>query len=368
MPQEQPVEHLNQRPPERPPKIAIDPQADLKTAAASAMRDGIVLVRFHQEAALRGEVEPLHQMRVASRRLRAAVEVFASVMHGARVNVYRGDLRWLGQVAGAVRECDMTAVLIRQQAARLDAAMAAELEPVYQRLLATRETAREGLAAMTATRRYRMLGERLMNPLIRRVVPEITVGEHALRLIAPIAVKTRKAGKRVMAEAPAEMFHTLRKRIKRLRYAFEMLSGAGGRHHRHAIERLEQMQEILGEHHDAVALGAWLRELAGVREALPAATMMAAGALIQELGRHEAKLKLQSLKLWKQFRRADVIGEALKEIAGEAAGRRRERLKAIAEANRNGAPVNVAAQADNRGQAEAVADKTDNPVGTENAA
>ena len=145
-----------------------------------------------------------------------------------------------------------------------------------------------------------------------------------------------------------------------------MLAAAGGRHHRQAVERLEEMQEILGQHHDAVALGAWLRELAG-GAALPAATMMAAGALIQELGRHEAKLKGQSLKQWKQFARADVIGEAMKELESEAAKRRRERLKAQAAAHLNGArraaaePIETAP--DEGGPAAA-----NNPTGTEDAA
>jgi CHAD domain-containing protein len=347
----------------------IAPEADLKAAAVDAMRDGIALVRFHEAAALRGEVEPLHQMRVSSRRLRAAVEVFAGVMHGARVNVYRRDLRWVGQVAGAVRDCDMTAELIRQQSVLIETAMAAELEPVYQRLLAMRETARTGLASMTRSRRYRMLGERLDHPLLRRVVPETTVGEYAPRLIAPIAQKTRKAGKKVAVEAPPEAFHTLRKRIKRLRYAFEMLSAAGGDYHRHAIERLEEMQELLGQHHDAVALGAWLRELATNPEALPPATMMAAGALIQELGRHEGKLKEQSLKRWKQFKREDVIGEALKEIAIEAAGWGRERLKKIAQANLDRTDAtDSAAEPEELGPADASIAVVKDPTETEDAA
>jgi hypothetical protein len=131
-----------------------------------------------------------------------------------------------------------------------------------------------------------------------------------------------------------------------------MLSAAAGHHHRHAIERLEEMQEILGQHHDAVALGMWLHELASAPEALPATTMMAAGALIQELGRHEAKLKEKSLKRWKQFKHEDVIGEALKEIEDEAAGRRRERLKAIAEVRQSGAP-GAASAAEPEGAAQA---------------
>lgn len=353
---------------QRPPKIMIAPEADLKAAAVDAMRDGIALVHFHEEAALRGEVEPLHQMRVSSRRLRAAVEVFAGVMHGARVNVYRRDLRWVGQVAGAVRDCDMTAELIRGQSVRIEAAMAAGLEPVYQRLLAMRETARTGLASMARSRRYRMLGERLMNPLLRRVMQETTVGEHAPRLIAPIARKTRKAGKRIAAEAPPEAFHTLRKRIKRLRYAFEMLSAAGGHYHQHAIERLEEMQEILGQHHDAVALGAWLRELASNPEALPPATMMAAGALIQELGRHEGKLKEQSLKRWKHFKREDVIGEALKEIMSEASARRRGRLKKIPEPDVNEADAAESSIEPGAAQTEPSTAVVKNPTGTEDAA
>ena len=353
----------------RPPKIVVAPEADLRTAAVKAMRDGIALVCFHEEAALLGEVEPLHQMRVSSRRLRAAVEVFAGVMHGARVNVYRRDLRWVGQVAGAVRDCDITAALIKEQSVRIEAAMAAELEPVYERLMSMREMARVGLASMTRSRRYRILGERLMNPLLRRVVPETTVGEYAPSLIGPIARKARKAGKRIAAEAPSEAFHTLRKRIKRLRYAFEMLSAGAGHHHRHAIERLEEMQEMLGQHHDAVALGVWLRELASNPEALPPATMMAAGALIQELGRHEDKLKEQSLKRWKQFKREGVIGEALKEISGEAAGRRRERLEATAKARVDQTDAaESAAEAGDAAQTEASIAVAKNPTETEDAA
>jgi CHAD domain-containing protein len=353
----------------RPQKIRIAPEADLRAAAVDAMRDGIALVRFHEEAALRGEVEPLHQMRVSSRRLRAAVEVFAEVMHGARVNVYRRDLRWVGQVAGAVRDCDMTAALIREQSIRIETAMAVELEPVCQRLMAMREKARVGLESMTRSRRYRMLNERLIHPLLRRVVPETTVGEYAPRLIEPIARKTRKAGKKIAVEAPPEAFHTLRKRIKRLRYAFEMLSAAGGDHHRHAIERLEEMQEMLGQHHDAVALGAWLRELASNPDALPPATMMAAGALIQELGRHEGKLKEQSLKRWKQFKREDVIGEALKEIEIEAAGRRRERLKKITRANLDRMDTTAsAAEPGDSAPVETPIAVAKNPTGTEDAA
>ena len=95
--------------------------------------------------------------------------------------------------------------------------------------------------------------------------------------------------------------------------------------------------------------------------------MMAAGALIQELGRHEAKLKGQSLKQWKQFAHADVIGEAMKEIEGEAAKRHRERLKGQAAAHLNGAQ-SAAAEPDGAARDEGAPAETNNPTGTEDAA
>jgi CHAD domain-containing protein len=314
----------------RPPKLTIALEADVKAAAAHAMNDGIVAIRFHEEAALRGEVEPLHQMRVSSRRLRAAVEVFAGVLHGSRVNAYRRDLRWLGQVAGAVRDCDMTAELIKHQSEAIGPLMAPALESIYAWLSSMREEARKELAKMTRSRRYRILAERLANPLTRWAVPAKAVVEYAPLMIGPLAKKVRKAGKSIDADAPADAFHKLRKRIKRLRYAFEMLSAGGGPHHRHAIERLEEMQELLGQHHDAVALGEWLRQLANQPETLPGTAMMAAGAMVQELAYREGKLKEACLKRWKQFRRDQVIDEALEEISDEAKRRARARLAALA--------------------------------------
>jgi CHAD domain-containing protein len=324
------TEEANQEPVEDPPppKLCIALDAEVKAAAAATMNEGIAAVRFHEAAALRGEVEPLHQMRVASRRLRAAVEVFAGVLHGARVNAYRRDLRWLGQVAGAVRDCDMTAELVKRQAESIDPSMAVALEPLYQRLLAMRGEAQQALAAMTKSRRYRILIGRLMNPLPRRARPALNVVEYAPLMIGPLADKVRKAGKHLAMDAPPDVFHTLRKRIKRLRYAFEMLSAGSGPHHRQAIVRLEELQESLGQHHDAVALGQWLRHLPDQSEALPAATMMAAGAMVQELARHEAKLKTQSLKGWKQFKRDGVIKAALKGITDESDRRKRARIAA----------------------------------------
>jgi CHAD domain-containing protein len=259
----------------------------------------------------------------------------------------------------------MTTDLIKQRSQEIDPSMASALEPIYQRLSAMREEARVELAKVTESRRYRILIERLTNPLLRRVVPPVSVGEYAPFMVGPIAGKVRKAGQRLDADSPPDALHTLRKRVKRLRYAFEMLSANSGHHHQHAIERLEELQELIGQHHDAFALGQWLRELAAKPEALPGATMMAAGALVQELIRHEAKLKIRSLKRWKQFKRDGVAKAALQDLADEAARRKRERFAMAANALTDDAlSVSSDGLPANSGESSA----TDDSTGTENSA
>src|SRR2546426_7971337 len=72
------------------------------------------VVRFHLRAferaeagARAGEVEPVHQLRVATRRLRATLRLFAPVLPAVAVRRTSEDLRWLGRTIGAVRDPDV---------------------------------------------------------------------------------------------------------------------------------------------------------------------------------------------------------------------------------------------------------------------
>jgi CHAD domain-containing protein len=71
---------------------------------------------------------------VTLRRLRAAVGLIADVLHGSRLRYYRAELPLAGHAAGAVRDCDALAELVRKHAAALDPAIASALTPAYQAL------------------------------------------------------------------------------------------------------------------------------------------------------------------------------------------------------------------------------------------
>src|ERR1700693_5503559 len=107
-------------PPARVPRAVIAPDLPLADAVRLTLTTAVAAMRYHEAAAIAGEIEPLHQMRVAARRLRATVQLFAGAIHGSRMRIDKRDLPWLGRAAGAVRECDVIEALIRDCGGRLD--------------------------------------------------------------------------------------------------------------------------------------------------------------------------------------------------------------------------------------------------------
>ncbi|MGH7932620.1 MAG: CHAD domain-containing protein, partial [Candidatus Binataceae bacterium] len=89
-------------------------------AVRAALSAGATALREQRAAAVTGESEPVHRFRVAARRMRAAIELFAAVIHGGRLKFYRRELAWLMQAASGSRECDVTDQLLHVRAAKLE--------------------------------------------------------------------------------------------------------------------------------------------------------------------------------------------------------------------------------------------------------
>jgi CHAD domain-containing protein len=301
----------------RPSKIALSPDDPLGAAARAAIVQGVEALKQMQAGAIAGDVESLHQLRVATRRLRAAIELFTGVLHGSRVRIYKRDLPWVGQAAGMVRECDVAGDLIHARSAKLDPQMVDALAPIYEALAERRKAEHEAFVAITNSKRYVLLIERLSLPMIRKVDAGITVRSRAAVMMRPIARSAVRAGSRLAEDSPPEWFHRLRVRVKRLRYALEMLTPLGGKRHKKALARLEATQEILGLYQDGIATVAWLRSHCD-SGTVPPATLLAAGALIQSLLKRQRKLAARCLKRWKRVERSGIIREAIAEIGRKA--------------------------------------------------
>jgi inorganic triphosphatase YgiF len=100
------------------------------------------------------DAEPVHDLRVAVRRLRALLRAARTLFAGEWADHLRGELDWLGRALGPLRDLDVLSAYLRAETDTLDESDRARLEPVFAALDADRTGARaDGLAAL-GNRRY----------------------------------------------------------------------------------------------------------------------------------------------------------------------------------------------------------------------
>ena len=93
--------------PERFGWTPIDPDGTIGALALNVLRRHFETFLAREPGTRLGDdVEELHDMRVASRRLRAALSLFGDVLAPAVLNL-REELQWIGGVLGAVRDLDV---------------------------------------------------------------------------------------------------------------------------------------------------------------------------------------------------------------------------------------------------------------------
>ena len=131
-----------------------------------------------------------------------------------------------------------------------------------------------------------------------RTIETLEPGRAGTALDEPADKAFRKLRKAVHAlpEEPAdEELHKARKVGKRARYAAELAGRAK------FVKRAKQVQDVLGEHQDAVVAAERLRELAA--EAGPGQAL-AAGRLIEREEKRRADTRAAWPKAWKKLRKA----------------------------------------------------------------
>ncbi len=223
-----------------------------RDAVVAALAGGVARLVAHDPATRMGDVEGLHQMRVATRRLRSDLRTFGSLIDGAWAAGIREELRWLADHLGAVRDLDVQLGRLDQTAADL----VPDLQPLLEALRARRAVAVEALRAAMASERYRLLLDRLVDAVRDPLVTPAAV-RPARRLLPPLLARAWRRVEPLAAslgpDDPVEQFHALRIRVKRLRYAAEAIApalGTGERACARLASRAGDLQDRLGEMHD----------------------------------------------------------------------------------------------------------------------
>ena len=299
--------------PVAPAKLNLTAERTTIDAARDAMVFGSAALERHRAAAAAGETEPIHQLRVTGRRLRASLHLFESVAHAAYSRMVERDLVWMAEAAGKAREREITAEIFRSRAAKLDPAFAESLALMQSTLARERSDYLKALRKVVKSSRYRRLLQRLENPRLRKLSADARLGARAASILRPIARAASRAGDDLDERSTPATIHRLRVRVKRLRYAIEMLSAMGGKRCRKLLGRLEDLQELLGDLNDLSVASVWLIGFAKA-PGTPADAVMAAGAMAQSLRTRSAKLARRSVKSWRKLDKDHAIADAIGEI------------------------------------------------------
>jgi CHAD domain-containing protein len=216
--------------------------------------------------------EDVHKARVATRRLRSNLRTFGDWLEPDWAADLRTELRWLADDLGAVRDADVMFGRLRDAVEALDERDRAAGAALLDRLASVRTEAGERLLASTATERYDLLLDRLV--AAARAPSLRGPADAPAQAAAPVVVtpwrKLRRAVRRAKRKPDPTALHRVRIRAKRARYAAEAVQPAFGGRAGTFAELAAELQDVLGEHHDAIVLEAWLREAAAKSRARPA--------------------------------------------------------------------------------------------------
>lgn len=249
-----------------PPKemLTVSPHDTLPEAGRKVMLKFLEEMLSYEDTARLGEdIEGVHKMRVATRRLRSAYRVFEPYLS----KPYREFLKPLRRTAGTLGEVrDLDVFILRTQTYIQETLGAdpAPLQPLLEVLEAQHQAARAALMEWLNSPKYAKFIQNfhalLMQPIgldhLRRKKashqPEAFHVSHALPILVYERYHNVRRYENALETADYPTLHQLRIHAKRLRYtldAFEDVLGVNGKR---VVGGLKDLQEHLGDLNDCV--------------------------------------------------------------------------------------------------------------------
>lgn len=209
--------------------------------------------------------DSVHQMRVATRRLRSVLRSYQQILEPDPATRMRAELAWLAGILGVARDAEVRAgrfAELLDHHSDPDSGGSA-LDCARRRLVAAEragyDTAHADVLAALNTTRYRVIREELSR---WRTEPPLREGDSdsdaAVSFESVLRRDRKRVRRRIRVEptvAPnerIEFLHDIRKSAKRLRYSCEAAAPVLGDRAAALGARAKTLQTVLGDHRDAV--------------------------------------------------------------------------------------------------------------------
>lgn len=238
-----------------PPGKAIDPGVLHLTRLVE--RRLHQLQRLQRFARTDDPVEAVHQLRVASRRLRAFVDLFGPLTLLDAADTAKKTLRRVTRAVRDLRDADVQSERLQKRVARATS----EPERVALYHLLERARARRKKLVAKAARDLEHIDMAVPAAALRAMLDELARRAESpsanYALLAelayePIVSAVRQLQPRGSHPVTAEALHEYRLSLKKLRYAAEFIEPALGERFAEVHRRAKQLQDLLGDHQDAV--------------------------------------------------------------------------------------------------------------------
>jgi inorganic triphosphatase YgiF len=251
-------------------QLKLTRDVDAQSAFKQIAWECIHHLQNNQDVVLHGaDVEGVHQMRVAIRRLRCVFVLFRRIFGRASSAALLAELSWLGDVLGKARDLD---VFITQT---LPAVMAQfehhiGLQQLQDKALTAQAEVYTNLRVVLPSQRYHTLLLRLADWLENERwqeglhdVRRFKLGSIAKAALTKYHKQLRKSGANLLILSPEER-HTTRIAAKKLRYAAEFFASLyASTKSQSFVRNLTQLQERLGLLNDMTITEKLLHQLIG---------------------------------------------------------------------------------------------------------
>jgi CHAD domain-containing protein len=213
--------------------------------------------------ARKGDVQAVHQARVATRRIREALPLVARGRTGKSL---KKSVRKLTRALGPVRELDVALMNLDQLRNSGDVSEAAIAR---LRQLVTEERQRVGAEMVRLISHYNL--EKFQKKAVESAArsPEASGTRGPRRIAAALGRTARRAeGLRAAIDNAAGIYlpdrlHQVRITVKKLRYALEIAQDLSGSRATARVRTLKRVQDLLGRMHDLEMLIARTRAVQG---------------------------------------------------------------------------------------------------------
>jgi CHAD domain-containing protein len=248
-------------------------------ASASAGIQLVVRTRLEEMCAFRAaalayeDPEGVHDMRVASRRLRGLIKDFSSYFRSRKFHHAKADLKNIADALGAVRDQDVAIMALEKLATEAPAEIAAGIEEFTNERRLKRDHARSELEEALKEDALRelqeefnsALGQGLKVPRARKSkgenqksTEELSFRQVGHDIITAALLELQDLSESLSRPLKTKPLHEMRLAAKRLRYAIELFASCWEESLEPFAKEIARLQTSLGELHDC---DVWIAEL-----------------------------------------------------------------------------------------------------------